>query len=129
MPLFALANAGVAINTSALGNAVASPVTLGIALGLLIGKPLGIAGFSWLAVRMGVARLPREANWLAVSGVAILAGIGFTMALFIAGLAFPVGTPRGPLLDSAKLGILAASLVAGVIGSIVLRRGTAAAAA
>ena len=125
MPLFALANAGVAIDMSALGSAVASPVTLGVALGLLIGKPLGIAGLSWIAVRFGAASLPRGANWMAVIGVAILGGIGFTMALFVAGLAFPAGTPRGPLLDSAKLGILSASLVAGIIGSIVLRRATA----
>jgi Na+:H+ antiporter, NhaA family len=128
MPLFALANAGVAINVSAVGSAVASPVTLGVALGLLIGKPLGIAGFSWIAVRAGVASLPRGATWIALCGVAILGGIGFTMALFIAGLAFPAGTPRGPLLDSAKLGILAASFVAGIVGSIVLRRRTAPAA-
>ena len=122
MPLFALANAGVAIDASALGRALVSPVTVGAALGLLIGKPLGIAGFSWLAVRLGVSALPQGASWMALMGVAILGGIGFTMALFIAGLAFPADTPRAEFLDAAKLGILAASAAAGIIGSLVLRR-------
>jgi NhaA family Na+:H+ antiporter len=122
MPIFALANAGVSLDASALGEALASPVTLGVALGLLIGKPLGIAGFSWLAVRLGVSALPQGASWMALTGVAILGGIGFTMALFIAGLAFPADTPRAQFLDAAKLGILAASAAAGIAGSLVLRR-------
>jgi NhaA family Na+:H+ antiporter len=100
-------------------------VTLGVALGLVIGKPLGIAGFSWIAVRLGVGALPRGAGWTAIWAVAVLGGIGFTMALFIAGLAFPLGTPRGDLLDAAKLGILGASALAGIIGSLVLRRALA----
>jgi NhaA family Na+:H+ antiporter len=125
MPLFALANAGVTLDASALGTAVGHPVTLGVALGLVIGKPLGIAGFSWIAVRLGVGALPRGAGWTAIWAVAVLGGIGFTMALFIAGLAFPLGTPRGDLLDAAKLGILAASALAGIIGSLLLRRALA----
>jgi NhaA family Na+:H+ antiporter len=124
MPVFALANAGVSLDASALGGALASPVTLGAALGLLIGKPLGIAGFSWLAVRFGIAALPRGSTWTALTGVAVLGGIGFTMALFIAGLAFPADTPQAEFLDAAKLGILAASAVAGIVGSLLLRRGT-----
>jgi NhaA family Na+:H+ antiporter len=122
MPIFALANAGVTLDAAALGEAVTSPVTLGMVVGLLLGKPLGIAGFSWLAVRFGVAALPRGSNWLALTAVAVLGGIGFTMALFIAGLAFPAGTPGAELLDAAKLGIIAASAVAGIVGSLLLRR-------
>jgi len=122
MPLFALANAGVTLDTATVGSAMGHPVTLGAMLGLLLGKPLGIAGFSWVAVRLGVAALPRGASWTALSAVAVLGGIGFTMALFVAGLAFPAGPPRGELLDAAKLGILGASALAGLIGSLVLRR-------
>ena len=122
MPVFALANAGVALDPSALGAALGSSVTLGTALGLLVGKPLGIAGFSWVAVRAGVASLPRGANSRALSAVAVLGGIGFTMALFIAGLAFPAGSPLAGLLDAAKVGILAASLLTSVAGALLLRR-------
>jgi len=122
MPIFALANAGVTLDASALGAAVSSPVTLGAALGLIVGKTLGIFGFSWLGVRLGIAALPQGTTWMACAGVAVLGGIGFTMALFIAGLAFPTGTPHGILLDQAKLGILVASAIAGIAGSLVLRR-------
>jgi Na+:H+ antiporter, NhaA family len=125
MPLFALANAGVTLNAAALGAAILSPVAIGTALGLLIGKPLGIFGFSWLAVRFRIAALPQGATWMACFGVAVLGGIGFTMALFIAGLAFPAGTPRAGLLDAAKLGILVASALAGIAGSLLLRRAIA----
>jgi NhaA family Na+:H+ antiporter len=122
MPLFALANAGVTLDAAALGSAISHPVTVGAMLGLLVGKPLGIAGFSWVAVRLGLAALPRGATWMALWAVAVLGGIGFTMALFIAGLAFPAGTSRGELLDAAKLGILGASALAGIAGSLLLRR-------
>jgi NhaA family Na+:H+ antiporter len=122
MPVFALANAGVALDLSALSAAMGSAVTLGTALGLLIGKPLGIAGFSWLAVRVGLATLPRGATWPALMGVAVLGGIGFTMALFIAGLAFPAGSANAEFLDAAKVGILAASLLTGIAGAMLLRR-------
>jgi NhaA family Na+:H+ antiporter len=121
MPIFALANAGVRLDVSALGAALASPVTLGAALGLMVGKPLGIYGFSWLAVRLGIASLPHGSTWMACAGIAVLGGIGFTMALFIAGLAFPAGTSRVELLDAAKVGILLASAVAGIAGSLLLR--------
>ena len=121
MPLFALANAGLTLDAATLGSAIGHPVTLGAALGLVLGKPLGIAGFSWVAVRLGMAALPRGSTWTAVSAVAVLAGIGFTMALFIAGLAFPAGAPDGGLLDAAKLGILGASALTGIVGSLMLR--------
>jgi Na+:H+ antiporter, NhaA family len=119
MPLFALANAGVRLSGEEVATALASPVTLGVVLGLLLGKPLGITLFSWAAVRMGVATLPSRVTWRMVHGAAWLGGIGFTMSLFIAGLAFP-GMPD--LLAAAKLGILAASLTAGICGWILLRR-------
>lgn len=116
IPLFALANAGVTLS-GGLGEAVAHPVTLGVVLGLVIGKPLGITLFSWLAVRARVAELPAGVTWRAVHAVSWLGGIGFTMSLFIAGLAFPDGS----LVDESKMGIFAASIAAGLGGWILLR--------
>jgi Na+:H+ antiporter, NhaA family len=113
MPVFALFNAGVVVNVAGGIN----QITTGVFLGLVLGKPLGITLFSWLAVRVGLAELPRGANWGMVFGIGTLGGIGFTMALFIASLAFP-GTAA--LVDSAKLGILAASLVTALLGATVL---------
>jgi NhaA family Na+:H+ antiporter len=116
MPLFALANAGVTL--AGAGSVFASPVAHGVLLGLIVGKPVGIALASWLAVRLGVAALPDGVTWRALSGVAVLGGIGFTMSLFIAGLAFGASPEE---LTAAKLGTLTASLVAGVAGWILLR--------
>jgi Na+:H+ antiporter, NhaA family len=116
MPLFALANAGVRLGGDLAGS-FGQPVTLGIVLGLVVGKPLGITLASWLAVRTGVAALPTGASWRLLHGVSWLGGIGFTMSLFIAGLAFP----DARLLDASKLGILAASVAAGLIGWLLLR--------
>jgi len=118
MPLFALANAGVHFGADLFGT-LSIPVTLGIVLGLVIGKPLGITLIAWLATRLGAAALPSGIRWRALHGVSWLGGIGFTMSLFIAGLAFR-SSPA--LLDSAKVGILAASLAAGLVGWIMLRR-------
>lgn len=115
MPIFALANAGVALGGEG-GLNWTSRVIWGVALGLLIGKPLGIALFSWLAVRLGLAQLPKGINFVHIVGVGFLGGIGFTMALFIGGLAF-----RGDELNYAKLGILAGSALAGAIGFMMLR--------
>jgi len=115
MPIFALANAGVALGGEG-GLNWTSRVIWGVALGLLIGKPLGIALFSWLAVRLGLAQLPQGINFVHIVGVGFLGGIGFTMALFIGGLAF-----RGDELNYAKLGILAGSALAGAIGFMMLR--------
>ena len=104
MPLFAFANAGVALREiSVRGDALW--VFLGVTVGLVVGKPLGILGLSWLAARLGLAALPRGVQWTQVSVVGIVGGIGFTMALFIAQLAFPAG----PLLETAKLAILVGS--------------------
>jgi NhaA family Na+:H+ antiporter len=111
MPMFALANAGVAVSFSDF----ADPVATAVAAGLVIGKPLGIVVLSWLAVRLGLAALPAGVSWGVLAGGGMLAGIGFTMALFIAGLALD-----GPTLDAAKVGILGASAVAAILGMMVL---------
>ncbi len=116
VPLFALANAGVALGGD-IGAALTQPVTLGVIAGLVVGKQVGITLFSWLAVRSGLAELPQELSWRHIYGASLLAGIGFTMSLFIGALAFG----DGPLQSAAKVGILAASLVAGVAGWLVLR--------
>lgn len=117
MPLFALANAGVSL-TGDLASAFLDPVALGIIAGLVLGKPIGIVGFSWLAVRVGAATLPSDVSWRSIAGLACLAGIGFTMSHFIAGLAFADESQ----LKTAKLAILSASFVAGVGGWLMLRQ-------
>jgi NhaA family Na+:H+ antiporter len=117
LPLFALANAGVAIGGD-LMTVLANPLALGIIVGLVVGKPLGIALFSWLAVKSGHGALPEGVTWGQVAGAGCLAGIGFTMSLFITDLAFDNET----LIATAKVGILAASLVSGIIGYVVLSR-------
>ena len=101
-------------------DALSGGIALGIMVGLVLGKTVGIASFTWLAVRLGVADLPRGVRWSQEVGVGLLGGVGFTMALFIAGLAF--GSPAD--LDAAKLGILVASAIAGVAGLLVLRAST-----
>src|SRR5215212_1711246 len=116
MPVFALANAGVPLG-GGLGEALTSPVSLGIVAGLVLGKQLGVTLFAWLTVRSGVSELPRGIGWRHVYGAGWLAGIGFTMSLFISDLAFPDSS----LVEVAKLGILAASLIAGVVGWTILR--------
>jgi NhaA family Na+:H+ antiporter len=120
IPIFALANAGVALDADALSSAARSPVTAGVALGLMLGKPLGILLFSGLAVRLGLAALPSDVRWAQVAGVAIVAGIGFTVSLFIGGLAF--ADPA--LVDDAKIGILVGSAVMGAAGFLMLRAGS-----
>jgi len=117
IPLFAFANAGVELKGE-LAQAFTSPVTLGVLLGLLIGKPLGITLFAWLAARLGLAALPEECSWRALHAVSWLGGIGFTMSLFITALAFT----DERLVNDAKVGIFAASLLAAVIGALLIRR-------
>ncbi len=116
MPIFALANAGVALG-GGIGDALTSPVALGVVAGLLIGKQLGITLFAWLAVKSGLSELPEGIGWRHVYGAGWLAGIGFTMSLFITDLAFSDAS----LVDAAKIGILAASVIAGVVGWTILR--------
>lgn len=117
IPIFGFANAGVSFEGTSLSTLLA-PVPLGIALGLFIGKQIGVFGFAWLAIRVGLADLPARATWLQLYGVSLLCGIGFTMSLFIGLLAFPVS----PMLqDQTKIGVLAGSLVAGALGWLILR--------
>jgi NhaA family Na+:H+ antiporter len=116
MPIFALANAGVPLGAGAMG-AVRTPVALGVILGLLFGKPIGIMLASVAAVRAGAAELPAGVTWRQVHGASWLGGIGFTMSLFIAGLAFA----DAAMLDVAKLGVIAASVCAGTVGYFLLR--------
>lgn len=117
MPLFALANAGVALR--GVSDYLINPITIGAALGLVVGKPLGITLFSWIAIRAGVAQLPTGVTWRLLHGAAWLGGIGFTMSLFVASLAFG----QTPALDAAKVGVLGASLVAGIVGWRLVRGG------
>jgi len=117
MPLFALANAGIVI-TSDFFSSIINPVSIGVAAGLIVGKFTGILLFCWIMVRYKISSLPEGANWKHIAGVALLAGIGFTMSLFISGLAF--GDPV--LINQAKYGILIASIIAGILGTIVLKR-------
>jgi Na+/H+ antiporter NhaA len=116
VPLFALANAGLVINGGFLAQAYASPVTLGILIGYLVGKPAGTAGAAWLATRLSHGRLRPPVGWAAVTGVGAIAGIGFTVSLLIASLAF-----RGVELQEAKLGVLSAALLASVLTWAVFR--------
>ncbi len=117
VPLFALANAGVELRADSFDRPGAAKITAGVVVGLVLGKTLGIMAAAWLSVRLGVGRLPEGATWPMVIGVAMIAGIGFTVALFITELAFD----PGPLQDAAKIGVLAASTVAAVVGAAVLR--------
>jgi NhaA family Na+:H+ antiporter len=116
VPLFALANAGISLSSDLLSDAASSPVTAGIALGLLIGKPVGIVTFTALAVRFTVCELPTGSRWAHIVGVGLLGGIGFTVSLLIAALAFEAPA----LADEAKVGILGASLLAGALGFVYL---------
>ena len=118
LPIFAFANAGVPLDGINLAF-FASEVPAGIALGLLLGKPLGVFGASWLAIRFGVARMPEATRWLQLFGAALLCGIGFTMSLFIASLAFE--NEAAKLVVESRLGILAGSITAGIVGFLVLR--------
>ncbi len=118
VPLFAFANAGVAVSASTAAEATGEPIVLGIVVGLLVGKTVGVFGATWLAVQLGVGRLPKATTWVHIAGLAITAAVGFTVALFVAGLSFE--DPH--LTDLAKIGILSGSIVAGVTGFTILRR-------
>jgi NhaA family Na+:H+ antiporter len=118
MPVFALSNAGVHLDASTLADPMTQSVGMAVALGLVVGKPIGITLFSWLAVRSGLAILPRGVNWGALAATGLLAGIGFTVALFITSLAF---TDPGHTAGS-KLGILSGSALATILGILVLHR-------
>jgi NhaA family Na+:H+ antiporter len=117
VPVFAFANAGVSLAGLGLAT-LAQPVTLGVAAGLFLGKQLGVFGITWAAVRLGWAQLPPDISWRALYGVSLLCGIGFTISLFIGALAF--SDPGSQ--DAAKLGVLAGSLLSGLLGMLVLRQ-------
>jgi NhaA family Na+:H+ antiporter len=118
LPLFALANSGVVLTRSSIGDAFGSPVLWGIALGLLIGKPLGISLFAWSAARAGIAMLPDGIRWRDVIALGLIAGIGFTVSIFITNLAFA----EEPLIMAAKIGIFAVSLIAATGGWMAARQ-------
>ena len=117
IPVFALANAGIPVEFSSLSETLVNPTTLGVMAGLIIGKLIGIAGFSWLAIKIGIATLPQGVSFNQIAAVGLLAGIGFTMSIFIAELAF---AGQASELLMAKTGILFASIFAGVVGYIWL---------
>lgn len=116
VPVFAFANAGVSLEGIEIADMMA-PLPLGIALGLIIGKQIGVFGMTWATVKLGFARLPHGVTWLHIYGLSCLAGIGFTMSLFIGSLSF--GDPE--LMNAVRLGVLSGSLVSGVVGYAVLR--------
>lgn len=117
LPLFAFANAGLSLSGVTL-ESFTHDVPMGIAVGLLLGKTLGVFGLTWLAVKVGIAALPQGANWGQVLGVAILCGIGFTMSLFVGSLAFEAGSSEYAGMD--RMGILTGSLFAALIGYTVM---------
>lgn len=117
IPIFVLINAGIPIDFATLSDTLTHPTALGISLGLILGKLLGITGFSWLFLKLGYASLPSGVRFTQIAGVALLAGIGFTMSIFIAELAF---APHPDLLLTSKTAIMSASLLAGIFGAIWL---------
>lgn len=119
IPLFALANAGIVISSARVEDALTSPIAAGIVLGLVVGKALGISLFSWIAVRVGMGQLPGEMGPRTLLGLGFVAGIGFTVSVFIAGLAFPDQAN----LEVAKIGVFAGSVIAAGVGTVLLRSG------
>jgi NhaA family Na+:H+ antiporter len=118
IPLFALANAGIAIDFGSMGETIMQPVSLGVIAGLVLGKVLGIFGVAWLAIRLNIASIPKHSTMSQIFGVSFLGGIGFTMSIFVAELAF---SGNHELIFQAKAGILSASLFAGLFGYMWLR--------
>ena len=128
VPVFALANAGVRLGS--IPGGAANRVTVGVVVGLVLGKTVGVAGASWLVVRLGLAPKPTGTTWPQFVGIGTLAGIGFTMSLFVGDLAFRGGARQAAYEVQAKIGVLLASVLAALLGSAVLwaatRRPTAA---
>ena len=120
IPLFAFANAGVCLAGMSIGG-LFSGVGLSVMLGLIIGKFVGVFSFSWVAVRMGIVKLPANTTWKAFASVCVVCGIGFTVSMFIADLSYAgLGAEGAALLDQAKLGVLVGSVVSALLGCILL---------
>jgi Na+:H+ antiporter, NhaA family len=117
VPVFALANAGVALSGDAVDDIVSDPTTTGVILGLFVGKTVGVLGATALAVRLGIGRLPAGTTWRHVLGLSTVAGVGFTVALFVTSLAFDAAV----VADAAKVGILVGSTLSGLVGYLILR--------
>ena len=117
LPVFALANAGIVLDRAAFDAAAETPVTAAVVVGLVVGKAVGLTAGTALAVRLGLSRLPSGVRWAHIAGVGLLAGIGFTVSLFITELAYS----DQDLVDAAKLGVLAGSVVAAIAGTVTLR--------
>ena len=117
LPLFAFANTGIPLDGMRL-ETLLQPEPFGIALGLFLGKQLGVFAFAWAAIKAGLARLPQGASWMQLYGVSVLTGIGFTMSLFISSLAFEEGWTN---LKADRLGILSGSILSAIVGYLVLR--------
>ena len=116
LPVFAFANAGVRFENMSLSDLL-EPLPLGIAAGLFIGKQIGVFGATWLTIRLGMSKMPKDTNWLHLYGVACLTGIGFTMSLFIGSLAFP----SDEIMNSVRLGVLMGSGLSAVMAFIILQ--------
>ena len=117
VPLFALANAGISLSGDSLSGAWTDRVVLGVLFGLVVGKTVGVFSATWLACRVGIGSLPAQTSWPVMLGVSMCAGVGFTVAMFVTNLSFAEVAPT----DSAKLGVLVASLLAGIAGFVFLR--------
>lgn len=118
IPLFALANAGISIDFNSIGSTITQPISIGIMVGLIFGKVVGIFGISWLAIKSKVATLPKGSTMSQIFGVALLGGIGFTMSIFVADLAF---LNKPDFIFQAKVGVLVASLLSGISGYLWLK--------
>ena len=118
VPLFGLANAGVGIEWAELGNTITSPLFLGIMIGLFLGKQVGILTATWLAIKIGLGAMPRDTTWRQIYGGAVLCGIGFTMSIFIAHLAFH----QSPVFNVAKMSIFVGSVASAAVGTAILYR-------
>jgi NhaA family Na+:H+ antiporter len=125
VPLFALANAGIRFSDFDVLEAIFSPVALGISVGLVLGKPIGIVAATWIGLRLSLGELPRGVNFSQVIGIGMLAGIGFTVSLFIAELAFRNSAMAEILTNEAKIGIFLGSAIAGLVGYFLMRAMTA----
>jgi len=119
LPLFAFVNAGVSVRGMGIEQLL-GPVSVGIALGLVLGKQLGVFGLCWLGIKLGIAKLPENVNWAQLYGIAILCGVGFTMSMFIGSLAFE--DADSPYLYQDRIGILGGSFIAALLGYFWLHK-------